>query len=139
MFKGNSEKNAALTETTQLTNILGKGSVIRGDLETVGNFRVEGSVYGNIYSKAKVVLSDTAELKGHLVSQNGEIAGRIEGTIQVVELLVIKSTAKIFGDITCKKLIIEAGAQFNGRCDTGEHVKTDNINLDPIEKKIIAK
>ncbi len=39
----------------------------------------------------------------------------LKGNINVSELLTIKATAKIMGDISSAKLIIEAGAEFNGK------------------------
>ena len=42
---------------------------------------------------------------------------------EVSELLVLKATAVINGDIVTGKLVIEAGAVFNGTCRMGAAVK----------------
>jgi cytoskeletal protein CcmA (bactofilin family) len=52
-------------------------------------------------------------------TQYAEISGEVTGKVEVKELLTLKSTAIIHGDINTGKLIIEAGAKFNGNCKMG--------------------
>ncbi|MFT7238429.1 MAG: cytoskeletal protein CcmA (bactofilin family) [Gammaproteobacteria bacterium] len=127
MFNKKEENN---TESlTSSSNTIGKGSVMKGNLETFGNIRVEGKVIGNLITKSKAALGKAAKLEGTILSQNAEIEGHIVGTVEVSELLVLKSTAVIDGDIITDKLIIESGAVFNGSCRTrvkGKEIKIGN-------------
>ncbi len=97
-------------------NIIGGGTVITGTLTTTGDIRIDGSVTGTVTSKAKVVMGEGSRIAGDVYCQNADISGIVEGNIFVDELLTLKSTAKIIGDISTKKLIIEVGAGFNGAC-----------------------
>lgn len=103
------------TFNPQEINILNAGTRITGDLASEGDLRVDGSVQGNIEVKTKLVLGQSAHVKGNVSAQNCDISGVILGNVTISELLTIKSTAKITGDIACSKLIIEAGAEFNGK------------------------
>jgi cytoskeletal protein CcmA (bactofilin family) len=103
------------TFNPQEINILNAGTRIQGDLASEGDLRVDGSVQGNIDVKTKLVLGQSAHVKGNIAAQNCDISGVVTGNVVVSELLTIKATAKITGDITCSKLIIEAGAEFNGK------------------------
>ena len=47
---------------------IGKGATLYGDIETAGNIRLDGKVVGNIRSKSRVVLGESAQLKGNLGS-----------------------------------------------------------------------
>ncbi len=102
------------TFNPQDINILNAGTRIIGDLASEGDIRVDGSVQGNIEVKTKLVLGQSAHVRGNINAQNSDVSGVVIGNVTVSELLTIKATAKITGDIACSKLIIEAGAEFNG-------------------------
>ena len=101
-------------------NIIGDGSVLKGNLKTSGNIRLEGKVIGDISSKSKVACGETSIVDGNVVAENAEIAGKVTGKVRVSELLILKSTASIHGDISTDNLIIESGANFNGACSMGK-------------------
>lgn len=115
MFSNNKKelKEVAISNSS---NIIGKGTSLEGNLNTVGNLRVEGKITGEITTKAKVVLSSTSWIKGGIVAQNAEIGGEVQGTIEVSGLLILKPTAIVQGDIIANKLVFEEGAKFNGKC-----------------------
>lgn len=109
----NANKN--VTFNPQEINILNSGTSISGNVTSEGDLRVDGSVEGNIHVKTKLVLGPSSAVKGNIIAQNCDISGTVNGNITVSELLVIKATAKINGDIQSSKLVIEAGATFNGK------------------------
>ena len=74
---------------------------------------------GNIKSRTKIVLGPSGQVDGNLIAQNADIEGNVKGKIEVLEILVLKSTAVINGDIITGKLVIEPGASFNGGCKMG--------------------
>lgn len=119
MFNSKSKDTAPVT----ISNIIGKGSHLEGNINTTGNLRIEGKVTGGIQTKAKVVLSRTAQIQGNILAQNAEIGGEVKGTIEVAELLVLKSTAVVWGDIVASKLVFEEGACFDGKCKMGKESK----------------
>ncbi|MCU0445031.1 MAG: polymer-forming cytoskeletal protein [Microscillaceae bacterium] len=102
---------------------LAKGAIFKGDLETYGTIRLEGRIIGNVIAKSKVSIGETAVVEGNILAQNAEIAGEVNGKVEIVDILTLKSTANINGNITCNKLIIESGAVFNGKCQMGNFVK----------------
>jgi cytoskeletal protein CcmA (bactofilin family) len=52
---------------------------------------------------------------GDIVCKNADIEGKFEGTIEVAELLSIKSKASIQGSVKVK-LSVEPGADFSASC-----------------------
>lgn len=114
-------------ELSNSSNIIGKGTILNGNLETYGNVRVEGKVIGNIKTKSKAAFGHSSQVDGNILAQNAEIAGHVSGTVEITEQLVLKPTAVIDGDIITNKLIVEAGAAFNGSCKMG--VKTKEITI----------
>jgi cytoskeletal protein CcmA (bactofilin family) len=104
-------------------NLIGAGTVIEGELKSNGDIRVDGSIFGSITSKAKVVLGTTGVVEGDITCQNADISGLVKGKATIADLLFLKSTAKIVGDIVTSKLVVEAGATFTGSCNMGPVIK----------------
>ncbi len=109
------EANAAL----RVMNQFGNGTTINGDVIAEGDVRIDGKVTGHVTSKSKVVIGSTGIIDGNIYCANGYIDGRVNGHIEVSELLILSKTAHVTGDIKIKKLVVEEGAKFNGRCSMG--------------------
>jgi cytoskeletal protein CcmA (bactofilin family) len=119
---------AKYNETENITiNLISNGTDITGDIKSNGDIRIDGSLIGNLNTKGKVVIGLTGKVKGEIICKNSEVSGLIEGKISVKELLNLKATSKILGDITTSKLSIEPGAKFSGNCkmsDTENNAET---------------
>jgi len=131
--------NKAANFNPQELNIINSGTSITGDLKSEGDLRIDGVVKGNIEVKTKLVLGQSSVVEGNVISQNCDISGSIKGNISVSELLTVKSTAKILGDISSIKLIIESGAEFNGRSSMNSampfSISEKGNSINPIETK----
>lgn len=103
----------------KLPNMIGQGTKITGDIETNGDIRIDGNVEGNVNSKGKVVIGSNGLIKGEVTCSNAELAGTLNGKILVSELLSLKASSKVNGDIKTGKLNIEPGAIFSGTCNMG--------------------
>ncbi len=99
---------------TQVSTIIGKGTVITGDIESSGNIRIEGKVIGNVRAKSKIAVGESGIIEGNVFAQNAEIAGEIKGILDVSELVALKNSAHINGDIITQKLAVDPGAAING-------------------------
>lgn len=122
MFSNKQAKKEA-EDTMSSSNIIGKGTIIEGNVQASGNIRVDGKIIGNIMAKSKVVIGEDAVIEGNIYAQNAEIAGIIKGKIEISDFILLKNSAKITGDISTNKLSIEAGAAFNGSCKMVSEMK----------------
>ena len=104
-------------------NLIGTGTVITGDVKSNGDIRIDGTLIGSIISKGKVVVGPTGNIEGEVTCQNADISGTLKVKINVAEVLLLKPTAKLNGDILTNKLAIESGASFSGTCSMGAIVK----------------
>ncbi|MCK5170570.1 MAG: polymer-forming cytoskeletal protein, partial [Bacteroidales bacterium] len=91
------------TETTPTINMIGAGTEITGDVNSNGDIRIDGTLTGNLKTAGKVVIGETGKVNGEVDCKNSEVLGEVHGKIKVSELLSLKATAKIFGDIITKK------------------------------------
>jgi len=97
-------------------NLLGTGTVVKGEIKLNGDFRIDGTFMGSIHCKGKIVVGPTGVIEGEINCQNADLSGEIKATVKVAELLTLKESAKFTGDITTNKLAIEPGARFSGNC-----------------------
>lgn len=121
------EQKRAADEISNSSNVIGKGTVLEGNIETYGNIRIEGKIIGNIKSKSKIALGNSSHVDGNITAQNADIEGEVKGKIDISELLVLKATAIVHGDISTGKLVVEPGALFNGSCKMGAAIKDIKI------------
>ncbi len=92
------------------------GTVIKGEVSSDSDIRVDGTVYGKLYSKGKIVVGESAVLKGDLLCNVVDMWGKMDGDIYVKDVLSVKNSAVINGNIYVRKFQVEMGAQINGSC-----------------------
>lgn len=97
-------------------NSIAQDTTISGNIESEGDFRLDGFLDGILNCKGRVVLGPEARLKGEIHSNTAEISGTVEGEITVTDLLSLKSTAVISGDLIMGRFSVEPGARFSGIC-----------------------
>ncbi len=133
----NKEESKEEVVRSNSTNHIGKGTEIKGDLDTHGIIRIDGKIYGNVRSKSKINQGEGSYVEGNVISQNAEISGEVKGKLEISEMLVLKPSAVINGDIFTGKLIIESGATLNGTCRMGDvknMQKQNNNNFNNAQK-----
>lgn len=101
-------------------NSLIKETVIVGNIKAESDIRLDCSLEGNLECKAKVIIGVNCTIKGNIICQNAKIEGKVDGNVKVWELLDMRSSAIINGDIVANKLVVEDGAVFNGACQMGK-------------------
>lgn len=97
-------------------NLVGPGTVVKGEIKVNGDFRIDGMLIGSIDCKGKVVIGPSGAIEGDIQCQNADFSGDVKATVKVTELLTLKETARFSGDILTGKLAIEPGAKFSGTC-----------------------
>ncbi len=131
MTKNNETETAAI-------NLISNGTDITGDVKSNGDIRIEGTLTGSLNIKGKVVIGPTGKVNGEVICKNSEVSGFIEGKIIVSQLLNLKSSSTILGDIDTAKLSIEPGAKFTGNCkmtDNEENGTTKSFKGKELEKQ----
>jgi cytoskeletal protein CcmA (bactofilin family) len=134
MFTTNKESMKRTENNNSVVNIIGQGTSINGDINSNGDIRVDGTLKGSINTEGKVVLGKEGVVEGDVICQNADISGIIKAKITVSNLLSLKETAKLKGDIVTNKLSIEPGAEFTGSCSMGAVIR-EIKNADQATKK----
>ena len=118
------------TKKNDEINTISKGTKLKGDLSSSGDIRIDGILKGSINTKGRVVVGETGLVEGQIRCQNAIVAGKLQATINTEELLMLKSSAKLSGEVVTGKLAIEPGAIFTGKCSMGPIIKNIDKNHD---------
>jgi len=103
-------------ETANTINLIANGTSVTGDITSDSGIRIDGKLKGKMNIKGKVVIGNPGEVNGDIVCKQIEVSGLVNGNIHAAELVSLKATAKINGEIITRKLAIEPGAVFTGSC-----------------------
>ena len=100
-------------------NSIMEGTSIEGEIKSDSNIRIDGRVKGTINVRGRLIVGTSGVVEGDVTCQSSDIEGTVNGKITCADLLSLKATAKLTGDINTKKLAIEPGAIFTGNCSMG--------------------
>lgn len=126
MFEKKNQKS--YTDLLGKTNRIVEGTIIKGDIISQADFRLDGELVGNFHSSGKIVIGPAGKVVGDIVCRNADIEGKFDGKIEVMEILNIKAKAKIKGEVIVGKLSVEPGAEFSATCVMKANVKNLNQN-----------
>lgn len=94
-------------------SVLGPDVVIEGNVAAGVDLHLEGRVEGDV-TCATLVQGPASVIRGSVTAETARLAGTIEGSVSVGEL-VIEASARVTGDVAYGKLTIEQGAEVDGR------------------------
>src|SRR5690554_956467 len=120
MFTEKKEKSIIGNQQNRIT----EGTAIVGDFSSKSGVRIDGSVEGTVKTSAKVVVGEKGLIKGNLVCRLLLEKKKVVGKLFVSEILTLKATAHIEGEVVAGKLAVEPGATFNASCVMKGNVKT---------------
>jgi cytoskeletal protein CcmA (bactofilin family) len=102
-----------LGKSNKLEALVGSDSEFKGDSIIKGTFRIDGKFIGNI-SAESVILGEKASVKGNITARSVVIGGVVEGNVKADELVEIKHTGQLRGDIFTRMLSVAEGGVFDG-------------------------
>lgn len=116
-------------------NIIGQNTKITGEIISEGDFRIDGTLEGTIVTNGRVIIGGSGLIKGKVECTDADIEGKFSGELLVSNVLTVKATANINGDVVIGKLSVEPGAEFNATCAMKGAVKELNKNEQGLKEK----
>ena len=92
------------------------GTVIKGEIVSPYDIRIDGTFEGKVQSKGRVVVGESAHIKGDIICENIDLWGKVDGGVFVKDTLALKEGCVVNGNLHIKRLSVELGATFNGNC-----------------------
>ena len=117
----NKEKNSPFSEKgfSNSATLISSGTILRGDVKSNNDLRIDGTIHGNVSSSAKIVIGPSGFVEGNIEGANADITGKVKGNITVKELLQLRQDSAVEGNINAVKLQVDPAAVFNGKCQMG--------------------
>ncbi len=92
------------------------GTAIKGEISSDNDIRVDGKIEGKVYSKGKIVVGPQALISGGIACSSVDFLGTLKGDAYIKDIMTLKSSAVIEGNIHINKIQVEMGAKINGSC-----------------------
>ena len=115
------------------------GTIIKGEIVSPYDIRIDGTFEGKVQSKGRVVIGETAVIKGDILCENIDLWGKVEGNIFVKDTLALKEGCKVDGNLHIRRLSVELGATFNGGCKMISESEFDKMAGVAEQKPVKAK
>lgn len=117
----NKEKSSAFPEksSSNSATLISAGTVLKGDVKSENDLRIDGTIQGNVKSSAKIVVGPSGYVEGNIEGGHADITGKVVGNITVKELLQLREKSNVNGNLIAGKLQVDPSAVFNGKCQMG--------------------
>lgn len=99
--------------------MVGGGTVFEGTLRASGDVRISGRLVGTLSIDGKAIVAQEGAVEGEVAATSADIAGSVQGELLIEERLMLKSTARVDGNIHAGRIVVEEGALFTGQCEIG--------------------
>jgi cytoskeletal protein CcmA (bactofilin family) len=112
-------------------------SVISNDLRIIGQslkiisrgtLQVDGEVEGDV-GGAEIIIGEEGRVTGTVAAERVIVRGRTSGVIRAMTV-ALQPSARVVGDIHHMSLVIEQGAEFDGRCRRSANASELQLDLD---------
>lgn len=114
------------------------GTVIKGEINSPNDIRIDGVFEGKIFSKGRVVVGEKAEIKGDIVCDNVDFWGKMTGSLFVRDTLTLKDTCSVNGDLHVQRLVVELGAHFDGTCKMLKEGEFEHVSKPAAHEEVEA-
>lgn len=101
-------------------SIIGPGMRVKGDCDTEGTLRIEGSIEGTVRAGKGVVVGKDGAVHGDIFTQDAIIGGKVTGTVVAESRLELQASCTIDGEIRARRVKLDEGGRVNGRIVVGE-------------------
>ena len=120
-----------MKQANQVGTIVGSSVHLTGIIKDSSDINIFGGVEGEVHSDEKVVIEDSARVKGPISAREVIISGFVNGTITAKDRIELNSTGTIKGNIDTKDLLIHSGATFIGKCTMAEKTDSESTLAEP--------
>ena len=122
------------TPPEAVISIIGAGMTIKGDSETNGSIRIEGTIRGSVRAGKSVVVGRDGLVDGSIYTQDAVISGRVSGGIHAVSRLELLATSEVSGELEAPRMQVEEGAKVQGQVTVGKAVEGSDSQVERPQK-----
>lgn len=105
---------------------VGQGIRLKGEISNCDALVVEGNVEADLSQCRSISIGETGVFNGTVRVEEATVAGQFQGKLIVSNVLSIKNTGRVRGDVRYGALQVEAGGVLAGSADTNEAGAADD-------------
>src|SRR5687767_15078304 len=102
---------------------IGRSITINGEVKGDEDLLIQGRVDGSVTLKEHAVtVGPEGEVKADIGARVITVEGKVEGNLSAQEQVILRNSARVQGNITAPRVVLEDGARFRGGVDMGDTV-----------------
>lgn len=104
---------------------IGRSIIVKGEIRGDEDLIIQGQVDGSVDLKQHAVtVGGEGRVKANISARIVTVEGLVEGDLKAKEQVILRSSARVQGDLTAPRVVLEDGASFRGLVDMGEGAET---------------
>ena len=100
---------------------IGRSITIKGEVKGDEDLLIQGKIDGSVTLKEHAVtVGPEGEVKADIAARVITVEGKVEGNLSAQEQVILRNSARVQGNISAPRVVLEDGARFRGGVDMGE-------------------
>ncbi|MDP6125283.1 MAG: polymer-forming cytoskeletal protein [Candidatus Latescibacteria bacterium] len=112
-----------------IDTLIGENSAVEGSFDIATGIKVEGQLKGSLKSPGTLSVGPNGKIEAEIEVREAIIAGTVVGEIVAEHRVELESTSRVYADLKTSLLIIEEGAVFRGKVESGEPLDRAALGL----------
>jgi cytoskeletal protein CcmA (bactofilin family) len=106
--------------------VIGRSISIVGEVKGNEDLLIQGKIEGTVDLREQAVtIGSDGEVKADITGRVVAVDGSVEGNLHAQEQVILRSSARVQGDITAPRVVLEDGARFRGLVDMGDPARAE--------------
>ena len=97
--------------------MIGADAFVKGPINLDEGIIIYGKVSGDINTSGPIRIAQGAIVEGNIKGADIRVGGSVKGDVYAEGQVILGKHCILQGDIIYRKILIEDGAQFKGKCD----------------------
>jgi cytoskeletal protein CcmA (bactofilin family) len=95
-------------------SVIGRGTVVRGNVRGTGSLEILGRVEGDVSVSGELVVGEEGAVRGNVSGTHITCSGAVQGDVRGSEAVLLERGARVVGDLTAPRIGVATGALVKG-------------------------
>ncbi len=105
---------------SESTSLIAAGTTVKGHISGREDLVLQGSLQGSLRLEGTVTIDSGGRADATIEVTRAIIHGIVVGSIVAADIIELSETARVRGDLTAPRVVVQDGATFSGLIDMGE-------------------
>ena len=95
-------------------SVIGRGTVVRGNVRGSGSLEILGRVEGDVSVSGELVIGEDGAVRGSVSGSHITCSGAVQGDVRGSDAVLLERGARVVGDLTAPRIGVATGALVKG-------------------------